>query len=149
MQPTLGEIVEGKITGITKFGAFVALPDGSSGLVHISEIANSFVNDISEHVDNGQTVKVKIIGISEAGKINLSIKQAQPSYAPAPPAAAPRPAQAPRQGGYTPRNQQQTSAPTEASFEDKLKQFMQDSDSRISDSRMYSEKKGGYRRKRD
>ncbi len=98
MQPTVGEIFEGKVTGITKFGAFVSLPDGSNGLVHISEIANTYVNDVHDHVTEGQTVKVKVIGISEAGKINLSIKRAEPpaprpeNERPSQPrAAAPRP----------------------------------------------------------
>ena len=77
MQPTVGEILEGKVTGITKFGAFVSLPDGTSGLVHISEIANTFVNDVHDFVSEGQTVKVKIIGVNENGKINLSIKKAK------------------------------------------------------------------------
>ena len=154
MQPTVGEIFEGKVTGITKFGAFVSLPDGKNGLVHISEIANAYVNDVSEHLSEGQTVKVKVIGINEAGKINLSIKKAEPPaassesprFSPArsnPPRSANN---AQRSSGTAPKS---SSAPVEASFEDKLKQFMQDSDSRISDSRMYSDKKGGYRRRRD
>jgi len=156
MQPTVGEIFEGKVTGITKFGAFVSLPDGSSGLVHISEIANSYVSDVHDHVSEGQTVKVKVIGTSEAGKINLSIKKAE---APAPRPEQERSPQArtnqPRQKDFSPRqsgfSQKSFSSapPAEASFEDKLKQFMQDSDSRISDSRIYSDKKSGYRRKRD
>ncbi len=155
MQPTVGEIFEGKITGITKFGAFVSLPDGSNGLVHISEIANNYVNDVHDHVSEGQTVKVKVIGINEAGKINLSIKKAE---APGPRpeqehAMSARPSQ-PRQKDFSPRQgyaQKSFNAgpPAEASFEDKLKQFMQDSDSRISDSRMYADKKGSYRRRRD
>ena len=156
MQPTVGEIFEGKVTGITKFGAFVSLPDGSNGLVHISEIANTYVNDVHDHVTEGQTVKVKVIGINETGKINLSIKKAE---APAPRpeqerTLSPRPSQ-PRQKDFSPRQTGfsqksfNSSPPAEASFEDKLKQFMQDSDSRISDSRMYSDKKGSYRRRRD
>lgn len=150
MQPTVGEIFEGKVTGITKFGAFVSLPDGNNGLVHISEIANSFVNDVHDHVAEGQTVKVKVIGISDTGKINLSIKKAEP---PAPRPQSERPQQ-PRQKEFSPRpssfQKPHTPAPpVEASFEDKLKQFMQDSDSRISGSRMYSDKKSGYRRRRD
>lgn len=156
MQPTVGEIFEGKITGITKFGAFVSLPDGSNGLVHISEIANTYVNDVHDHVAEGQSVKVKVIGINETGKINLSIKKAE---APAPRpeqehAVSARPFQ-PRQKDFSPRQTGfgqksfNNAPPTEASFEDKLKQFMQDSDSRISDSRMYADKKGSYRKRRD
>lgn len=72
----VGEILEGKVTGITKFGAFVALPGGKSGLVHISEVANAFVSDVNEHVQVGQTVKVKLLSVTPEGKINLSIKRA-------------------------------------------------------------------------
>ena len=73
----VGAILEGKVTGITKFGVFVALPEGKSGLVHISEVANAFVSDINEHVQMGQTVKVRVLNITDDGKINLSIKRAQ------------------------------------------------------------------------
>lgn len=143
MQPTLGEIFEGKVTGITKFGAFVTLPDGSNGLVHISEIANTYVNDVHDHVTEGQMVKVKVIGISDTGKVNLSIKKAE-----APP---PRPeAEFHHRQNYASRPSAKSSEPKpEPSFEDKLKQFMLDSDNRISDSRIYSDRKSGYRRKRD
>ena len=76
MEFGVGSVVEGKVTGITKFGAFVALPEGKSGLVHISEIAYSYVNDVKDHLKEGQEVKVKVIGIDENGRINLSIKKA-------------------------------------------------------------------------
>lgn len=81
MDLAVGAIVEGKVTGITKFGAFVALPEGKSGMVHISEVASTFVNDIKDFLQEGQQVKVKIINIDQAGRINLSIKKAQPSGA--------------------------------------------------------------------
>jgi S1 RNA binding domain protein len=167
-----GTIVEGKVTGITKFGAFVSLPGGRSGLVHISEIAYSYVNEVSEHLKEGQEVKVKVIGIDQANRINLSIKQVAP-----PPQRAPRPAfnrnnngegaQRPerREGGFNNNNGGQRpyrsnnggssearptgfvrQAPKEPTdFEDKLKQFMQSSDSKLSELR-YLEKKGGNRR---
>ena len=73
MELEVGAIMEGKVTGITKFGAFVLLPDGKSGLVHISEIANSFVSDISAFVQVGQMVRVRVLSVSPEGKINLSI----------------------------------------------------------------------------
>ena len=158
MQPTVGEVLEGKVTGITKFGAFVSLPDGNSGLVHISEIANSFVNDVHEHVSEGQTVKVKVIGINDAGKINLSIRRAEPPQSSADNRqnSSFRRTEQPRQqnGQYQrPANhqpRQAAQAPSgDSSFEDKLKQFMQDSDSRISSSRMYADKKSGSRRRKD
>ena len=70
---TVGEVVTGKVTGITKFGAFVALDSKKTGLVHISEVSRSYVNDIHDHLTEGQDVKVKIIAIDENGRINLSI----------------------------------------------------------------------------
>lgn len=76
MQLEVGKIVEGKVTGITKFGAFVELPTGEVGMVHISEVAPTYVNDISEHLTNGQTVTVKVLAINEDNKISLSIKRA-------------------------------------------------------------------------
>mgnify|MGYP002513841839 CR=1 FL=1 len=77
MEFGVGSILDGKVTGITKFGAFVSLPEGRSGLVHISEIAYSYVNEVSEHLKEGQEVKVKVIGIDQANRINLSIKQSR------------------------------------------------------------------------
>lgn len=150
----VGAILEGKVTGITKFGAFVSLPGGKSGLVHISEIAYSYVSDVSDHLAEGQDVKVKVISIDENNRINLSIKKALP--------APPRPAfnrgggQRPQgdrphrpQGDRLPRQQgdrpqrpqgdrvQNRGAHTAASkepktFDDMLKQFMSDSDSKLS-----------------
>ena len=69
MELEIGSIIEGKVSGITKFGAFVALPGGKSGLVHISEVANTFVRDIHEHLTVGQTVKVKLLSVDENGRI--------------------------------------------------------------------------------
>lgn len=156
MQLEVGTVLEGKVTGITKFGAFVALPGGKSGLVHISEVANTFVNDIHDYLSDGQVVKVKIIGFTPEGKINLSIKrtedaapgEARPprredgrSHQPAPrPAAQPRtvsPAEA-----YQPRRS------NDMNFEDKLKQFMQESDSRMSGNKLYEQQKRSSRRRR-
>lgn len=152
MQPELGALIEGKVTGITKFGAFVSMPDGTSGLVHISEIANTYVNDVSEHLSVGQQVKVKVISVTQEGKINLSIKKAVDE----PPREARR-SSAPRQ-----QVQRQTSAPrqnssasagevygqsSDKSFEDKLKAFMQESDSRIGSSRLYSDRRSSKRRR--
>ena len=76
MELEIGSVLEGKVTGITKFGAFVSLPGGRSGLVHISEIAYSYVSEVSEHLKEGQDVKVKVIGIDDSNRINLSIKKA-------------------------------------------------------------------------
>lgn len=148
MQPEVGAVLEGKVSGVTKFGAFVNLPGGKSGLVHISEIANTFVSDVAQYVSVGQTVKVKVIGIN-GDKINLSIKRAEESE------EAPRrraPQQHAEQQSRPPKQPQQPSGqvavPTEdQAFEDKLKQFMKDSDSRIADNRMYADRGRSRRRK--
>ena len=139
----IGSVVEGKVTSIAKFGAFVLLPEGKSGLVHISEIANAYVSDVNVFVQVGQSVKVRVLNISEDGKINLSIKRAeeQSAAAPARPPRAPRRPEserprenaAPRMGEVAPRSENQE-------FEDKLKKFMQESDSRIADNRLYADR---------
>ena len=78
MQLKAGMILTGTVSGITKFGAFVDLPDGLSGMVHISEVAFEYVNDISEHLKLGQEVKVKVMSVDENDKVSLSIKKALP-----------------------------------------------------------------------
>ncbi len=75
MQIEVGSILEGKVTGITNFGAFVELPEGKSGMVHISEISNTYVENVSDFLTVGQEIKVKVININENGKIGLSIKK--------------------------------------------------------------------------
>ena len=175
MEFEVGSILEGKVTGITKFGAFVSLPGNKSGLVHISEIAYSYVNDINEFLSDGQQVTVKVIGIDANNRINLSIKQAappppRPERRPRPengdrPPRGPRPEggeRAPRpyhnaggnsNGGnrrpaevYAPKPQPKGPA----SFEDQLKQFMAASDSKLSELHMNekrsSRRGGGGRR---
>ena len=166
----VGEVFVGKVTGITKFGAFVAMPDGKNGLVHISEIANTYVNDINEFVKEGQVVKVRVIGIGDGGKVNLSMKQAEAPAQPRP--ARPRTNNNTRreggenrnpregvgnEGGYEPRPQRKPAQPRNngevntnsgnASFEDKLKAFMQESDSRIAGNKMYADHKSSRRRR--
>lgn len=151
MSLELGAILEGKVTGITKFGAFVALPEGKSGLVHISEVANAYVTDVHEHVQVGQTVKVKVLNITDDGKINLSIKRAEeaaprtddrPPRQPQrrPQAPSPRPAQAQQRTQADPPSADQA-------FEDRLKKFMEESDSRIANNRMYADHKQRTRRR--
>lgn len=147
MELTVGAILEGQVKSITNFGAFVTLPENRTGMVHISEVANSFVNDIRQHLTEGQDVKVMVIG-TENGKINLSIKrlEAKPhqvagsrgdfrresNYArPAHPGPTPPPA---------PKTADQL-------FEEKLKQFMSESDSKISGIRQYSDHRTKSRRR--
>ena len=143
MELELGSILEGKVSGITKFGAFVMLPEGKSGLVHISEVANAFVSDVSEHVQIGQTVKVKVLSVSPEGKINLSMKRALESPPPVRRSPAPRrepPVRAAEPGEVAPPSADQA-------FEDRLKKFMQESDSRIADNRIYADHNRRSRRR--
>ena len=142
MELTVGEIVEGKVKTITNFGAFITLPGGKTGMVHISDIANTYVSNIRDHLTEGQDVKVLVTGI-EGNKINLSIKRLV-----APEAAqntAPRRNTAPR----SPRPVTPPPAPktAEQSFEEKLKQFMTESDSKISSIRQYSNHRTRSRRR--
>ncbi len=104
MQLEVGTVLEGKVTGILKFGAFVDLGNGKSGMVHISEVANTYVNDINEHLKEGQIVKVKIVSIAEDGKIALSIKKALPREE-KPRDNKPRTDFKKREGGNAPRQQ--------------------------------------------
>ena len=141
MEFGVGSVLEGKVTGITKFGAFVSLPEGKSGLVHISEIAYSYVNDVKDHLKEGQEVKVKVIGIDENGRINLSIKKAMDP--PPRPAGQGRPMGRP--GGHNGGGFRGKPAPAEpASFEDRLKQVMAASDSKLSELRQ-SERRSSRR----
>ncbi|HZK20822.1 MAG TPA: S1 RNA-binding domain-containing protein [Oscillospiraceae bacterium] len=82
MSVEVGEVLKGKVTGITSFGAFVELPDGSSGMVHISEVSNSFIKDIRDELTEEQEVTVKVLEINEKGRIGLSIKKALPENKP-------------------------------------------------------------------
>lgn len=79
MELEVGKIYEGKVTGITKFGAFVELDKNTTGMVHISEVANTFVNEIKDHLTEGQSVKVKVLSMGDDGKISLSVKRALPA----------------------------------------------------------------------
>ena len=150
MELTVGAILEGKVKSITNFGAFISLPDNKSGLVHISEVANTFVSDIRQHLTEGQDVKVMVIS-AEGSKINLSIKRLEPK--PQREGAAPG-------GKFPPRrenapNRAPRSAPTpppapktaDQLFEEKLKAFMSESDSKISSIRQYSDHRTKSRRR--
>ena len=129
----VGAILPGKITGITKFGAFVTVAPGKSGLVHISEIASTYVNNVQDHLTEGQDVTVKVIGVDKSGRMNLSIKSAMQTPA--------------NETRHRPTQRIMEKA-TEPSFEDKLKRFMQDSDNKMSGLKKHSDKKGARRRGR-
>ena len=153
MQFEEGSIVEGRITGITAFGAFVALPGGKSGLVHISEVANAYVRDVHDFLSEQQEVRVKVLSISPEGKISLSVKQTQepPAERPREERRQPRPAQT-RQarpalagvpdGGYVPQSS------GDQNFEDKLKRFMQESDGKMSGNKLFQQQRKGQRRRK-
>ena len=151
MELTVGAILEGKVKSITNFGAFVALPENKTGMVHISEVANAYVSDIRQHLTEGQDVKVMVIG-TDNGKINLSIKRLEPK---------PQRENAPR-SNFRGNNQSapsqnrparpapvQPAAPKTADqlFEEKLKAFMSESDSKISSIRQYSDHRTKSRRR--
>ena len=136
MSLAVGAVIEGTVTGITNFGAFVELPTGQTGLVHISEVADVYVNDINDFIKKADKVKVKVLSVDPNGKkIGLSIRQAQVGASATRPVAprGPRPA-----GGGRGR-------PMPGSFEDKLKRFMKDSEDRLGDLRRNTEGKRGGR----
>ena len=146
-QLVVGNIVEGKVTGITKFGAFVDLGDGKTGMVHISEVVPTFVKEIRDFVKENDTVKVKVLSISEDGKISLSMKKAEPQQAA--PAKTERPARPkrsapPRDMGW--RGPKPTAEPQ--SFEDMMSRFKQTSDDKMSDLKKYMDGKRGTSFKR-
>ena len=144
-----GSIQEGKVTGIMNFGAFVALPGGKSGLIHISEIATTFVKDVHDHLQVGQIVRVKVLDINEQGKINLSLKQAVENTKAEKREA--ETAESAASGGFAkPRQPEmgEVAGPSgDASFEEKLKKFMQASDSKNADRRRNTERKQHVRRR--
>ncbi len=154
MEFTVGAILEGKVKSITKFGAFISLPEGKSGLVHISEIAYTYVSEVREFLTEGQEVRVQILAIDPSGRINLSIKRAQPrpqkQAGPRPQQSASRPAPV-RTQSAAPKQQmpmmgQVLQPSNDRSFEDKLKAFMSESDSKIAGCRQYERKTKSRRR---
>ncbi len=149
LQLEVGAILEGKVTGVKKFGAFVALPGGRTGMVHISEVSNSFIEDLSTVLSEGQEVKVKVLSIAEDGKIALSIKRTLPPEPRGSRTAGPRPQRA---RSDAPRVwQPKAPAPQgEMSFEDMMAKFKSQSEEKISDLKRVTENRrgGGYSRRR-
>lgn len=158
MEPQVGSILEGKVTSIMKFGAFVALEGGGSGLVHISEIANTFVEDVHDYLETGQAVKVLVLS-AENGRVNLSIKKALPQQERRPalrsrPGAGPqggggvRPAPVPRpvRPQLSPRAEPLPPSGDQA-FEDKLKRFLSSSEGKMADLNRSMDGKRGRRRR--
>ena len=120
MSITVGSIVDGKVSGITKFGAFIEIEEGVTGLVHISEVANVYVNDIKEFLKENDIVKVKVLNMEPGGKIGLSIKQAMEQPPPV-----------------------DNKAPLDNTFEEKLARFMKDSNEKLIALKKHQEGKKG------
>lgn len=129
---SVGSIVEGVVTGITNFGAFILLPNGETGLVHISEVADSYVKDINEHLQKKDKVKVKVLSVNGDGKVGLSIRRAMND--------GKGNNAAPRRGGA------RAAGTNVVSFEDKLARFIKESDEKQQDLRKNTDaKRGGGR----
>lgn len=127
MQLDSGAVVEGRVTRVTDFGAFIQFENGETGLVHISQIAHSFVRSVTDHLTEGQTVEVKVLGRDEKGRLDLSIKELLEE-----PEEVPRPRAIGRQSPQ---------------FEAKLRSFMRDAKERTGGGdKKGGPKKGGSRR---
>ena len=150
MQVEVGAIVEGKVTGLTNFGAFVSLPDGKTGMVHISEVAPTYVKEIRDYLTENQEVKVKVLSVGDDGRVSLSSKRAMEPEQQRPPQRQQRPG-----GGHQRRSSPpvwQGSKPVQTenlSFEDMMARFKQVSDEKITDLKRSSESKhgGGFSRR--
>jgi S1 RNA binding domain protein len=128
MPVEVGNIVEGKVSGITGFGAFVELPDGKTGLVHISEVSDEYVRDINSHLKENQTVKVKVLSVDSNGKVSLSIRKASEN-----------------ERRKEPETRRDREVVKDLSFEDRLAKFLKDSDERLLDLKRNTESKRGGR----
>jgi S1 RNA binding domain protein len=129
MSIEVGSKLLGKVTGITNFGAFVELPDGLTGLVHISEVADNYVKDINDHLKVGDQVEVKVINVEKDGKIGLSIKKANDNY------------QRPRNNKSNKSNDHRS----KESFEQKMARFLKESEDRLASLKRHTESKRGGR----
>ncbi|GIN42257.1 MULTISPECIES: S1 domain-containing RNA-binding protein [Heyndrickxia] len=129
MSIEVGSKLQGKVTGITNFGAFVELSEGSTGLVHISEVADNYVKDINEHLKVGDEVQVKVINVEKDGKIGLSIRKAKEQTQ----------TQRPRQ------NKSNNNFRAKENFEQKMARFLKDSEDRLSSLKRNTESKRGGR----
>ena len=146
MQLEIGKIYEGKVKGITQYGAFVDIDGGGTGMVHISEIANTFVSEIRDHLTEGQDVKVKVIGINEAGKVSLSIKKASENGDEPQEKKRPAPNRE-RKSKPIVWEPKKTVPQSEMTFEDMMSHFKQSSEERIGDLKRSTDRKNGTRRK--
>ena len=145
MELTVGAVLEGKVKTITNFGAFVSLPENKTGMVHISEVANTYVSDIRQHLTEGQDVKVMVVAI-DGNKINLSIKRLAAQSAGHSNGPSHRENHPPRQAKAAPVPPPEPKTADQL-FEERLKQFMSESDSKISSIRQYSDHRTKSRRR--
>lgn len=149
----VGTKLEGKVTGITNFGAFVELPEGVTGLVHISEIADNYVKDVNDHLKIADVITVKVINVDKDGKIGLSIRKAVDKPKPVTPV---RPHKD-REGGGNRGGRGgggfrggRSEGGGVLSFEDKMSRYLKDSEERMSSLKKNTEsKRGGRGAKRD
>ncbi|MDR0314754.1 MAG: S1 RNA-binding domain-containing protein [Oscillospiraceae bacterium] len=148
MQVEVGLMCEGRVTGLTKFGAFVELPGGNTGMVHISEVASSYVKEITQFLSEGQTVKVMVIGIGDDGKISLSIKKAIEKERPAEDTSA-KPKRPYRSSSPNVWQGKRQEPDKDMSFEDMMQKFKQVSDEKMTDLKHSKESKygGGFSRR--
>ena len=140
MELTVGAVLEGKVKSITNFGAFVELPDGKTGLVHISEVADNYVKDINEHLKVGDEVEVKVMNVEADGKIGLSIRKAKPQ---AERPERPERPQRPRRDNN--RSNDRNNHQPKENFEQKMARFLKDSDERLTTLKRATESKRGGR----
>lgn len=133
MSIEVGSKLQGKVTGITHFGAFVELPEGTTGLVHISEVADNYVKDINEHLKVGDQVLVKVLNVEKDGKIGLSIRKAKDQ----PPAQS--------HSNQRPRQNRTNDFRPKETFEQKMNRFLKDSEDRLTSLKRNTESKRGGR----
>lgn len=148
MSIEVGSVVEGVVTGITNFGAFIELPEGKTGLVHISEVADEYVKDVHDFLSEEDKIKVKVLSIDARGKIGLSIKQLQekkPEESGEAAGSSPRSTRGPRMDRGSRDFKRGGRFGDRGSFEDKLSKFMKDSDERMADLRRKTDSKRGGR----
>ncbi len=146
MQLDMDTVYEGTVTGLTNFGAFVKLDNGTTGMVHISEVSSEYVSNISEHLSEGDKVKVKVVEINEKGKVSLSIKKALPQ--PEKPERKPKPQNKNANKGWKGAPREEQNVPL--TFEDMMAKFKTQSEDKFSDLNRNASKRGtrsnGYRR---
>ena len=144
MSIEIGSKVQGKVTGITNFGAFVELPGGTTGLVHISEVADNYVKDVNDHLKIGDQVEVKVISEKD-GKIALSIKKAIDKPEGQTSTYSQRPARTGRTNNYSKDSRSKSNFKPKENFEDKMARFLKTSEENLSTLKRTTESKRGGR----